>query len=94
MHEHISPLLAEHPRIVNIFWGPVTVHYREVSLYNIKIQWYITMVISIFKSNLHKHGTQNKIVRPVSNKQSTVQTDDAHTLFQLHYILFLRWSAL
>ena len=34
MHEHISPLLGEHPRIVNIFFGPVTVHYREVSLYN------------------------------------------------------------
>ena len=33
MHEHISPLLGEHPRIVNIFLGPVTVHYREVSLY-------------------------------------------------------------
>ncbi len=34
MHEHISPLLGEHPRIVNIFLGPVTVHYREVSLYS------------------------------------------------------------
>ena len=33
MHEHISPLLGEHPRIVNIFLGPVTVHYREVSRY-------------------------------------------------------------
>ena len=33
VHEHISPLLGEHPRIVNIFLGPVTVHYREVSLY-------------------------------------------------------------
>ena len=33
MHEHISPLLAEHPHRVNIFLGPVTVHYREVSLY-------------------------------------------------------------
>ena len=32
-HEHISPLLGEHPRIVNIFLGPATVHYREVSLY-------------------------------------------------------------
>ena len=30
VHEHISPLLGEHPRIVNIFWGPVSVHYREV----------------------------------------------------------------
>ena len=29
----ISPLLGEHPRIVNIFLGPATVHYREVSLY-------------------------------------------------------------
>ena len=35
MHEHISPLLGEHPRIVNIFLGPVTVHYREVSLYTV-----------------------------------------------------------
>ena len=34
VHEHISPLLGEHPRIVNIFLGPVSVHYREVSLYN------------------------------------------------------------
>ena len=34
LHEHISPLLGEHPRIVNICLGPVTVHYREVSLYN------------------------------------------------------------
>ena len=33
VHEHISPLLGEHPRIVNICLGPVTVHYREVSLY-------------------------------------------------------------
>ena len=33
VHEHISPLLGEHPRIVNILLGPVTVHYREVSLY-------------------------------------------------------------
>ena len=31
--EHIPPLLGEHPRIVNIFLGPATVHYREVSLY-------------------------------------------------------------
>ena len=35
LHEHISPLLGEHLCIVNIFWGPVTVHYREVSLYPI-----------------------------------------------------------
>ena len=35
VHEHISPLLGEHPCIENIFWGPVTVHYREVSLYTI-----------------------------------------------------------
>ena len=35
MHEHISPLLGEHPCIVNIFLGPVTVHYRQVSLYMI-----------------------------------------------------------
>ena len=34
VHEHISPLLGEHLGIVNIFLGPVTVHYREVSLYN------------------------------------------------------------
>ena len=33
VHEHISPLLGEHPHIVNIFLGPVTVHYTEVSLY-------------------------------------------------------------
>ena len=26
-------LLGEHPRIVNNFLGPVTVHYREVLLY-------------------------------------------------------------
>ena len=32
VHEHISPLLGEHPLIVNILLGPVTVHYREVSL--------------------------------------------------------------
>ena len=31
---YISPLLGEHPRIVNIVLGPVTVHYREVSLYS------------------------------------------------------------
>ena len=37
VHEHISPLLGEHPRIVNIFLGPVTVHYREVLLYCILI---------------------------------------------------------
>ena len=37
MHEHISPLLGEHPRIVNLFLGPVTVHYREVSLYIAKL---------------------------------------------------------
>ena len=33
VHEHISPLLGEHPCIVNICFGPVSVHYREVSLY-------------------------------------------------------------
>ena len=33
MHEHILSLLGEHPCIVNIFVGPVTVHNREVSLY-------------------------------------------------------------
>ena len=33
MHEHISPLLGEHPCIVNICLGPATVQYREVSLY-------------------------------------------------------------
>ena len=33
VHEHISPLLGEHLCIVNIFLGPVTVHYRKVSLY-------------------------------------------------------------
>ena len=33
VHEHMSPLLGEHLCIVNIFFGPVTVHYREVSLY-------------------------------------------------------------
>ena len=32
VHEHMSPLLGEHLCIVNIFLGPVTVHYREVSL--------------------------------------------------------------
>ena len=32
VHEHISPLLGEHLCIVNICLGPVTVHYREVSL--------------------------------------------------------------
>ena len=37
MHEHISSLLGEHPCIVNIFLGPVTVHYREVSLYIYKL---------------------------------------------------------
>ena len=36
MHEHISPLLGEHPHIVNILLGPETVHYREVSLYSPK----------------------------------------------------------
>ena len=34
VHGHISPILGEHPCIVNIVLGPVTVHYREVSLYN------------------------------------------------------------
>ena len=34
VHEHISPLLGEHLCILNIFLGPVTVHYREVSLYS------------------------------------------------------------
>ena len=33
VHDHISPLLGEHPRIVKKKLGPVTVHYREVSLY-------------------------------------------------------------
>ena len=33
VHEHISPLLGEHPCIVNIVLGPATVQYREVSLY-------------------------------------------------------------
>ena len=27
-------LLGEHPCIVNILFGPTTVHYREVLLYN------------------------------------------------------------
>ena len=38
MHEHISPLLGEHPRIVNICLGPVTIHYREVSMYCLRVQ--------------------------------------------------------
>ena len=29
----LAILLGEHPCIMNIFLGPVTVHYREVSLY-------------------------------------------------------------
>ena len=33
VHEHISPLLGEHLCIVKKNLGPVTVHYREVSLY-------------------------------------------------------------
>ena len=32
VHEHITPLLGEHLCIVNFFFGPVTVHYREGSL--------------------------------------------------------------
>ena len=32
VHEHISPLLGEHLCIVNVCLGPVTVHYRQVSL--------------------------------------------------------------
>ena len=40
MRKHISTLLGEHPRIVNIFSGPVTVHYREVSLYIQEINIY------------------------------------------------------
>ena len=39
VHEHISPLLGEHPCIVNIFLGPATVQYREVSLYNNLVQY-------------------------------------------------------
>ena len=33
VHEHISPLLGEHPCIVNISLALATVHYREFSLY-------------------------------------------------------------
>ena len=33
VQEHTSPLLGEHLRIVKKKLGPVTVHYREVSLY-------------------------------------------------------------
>ena len=29
----VAILLGEHPCIMNIFLGPVTVHYREVLLY-------------------------------------------------------------
>ena len=31
----VAILLGEHPCIMNIFLGPVTVHYREVLLYTI-----------------------------------------------------------
>ena len=57
MHEHISSLLGEHPRIVNIFLGPMTVHYREVSLYIYQAQvmtqsvascMYITFTFVVF----------------------------------------------
>ena len=34
VHEHISPLLGEHPCIVKKKLGPATVQYREVSLYH------------------------------------------------------------
>ena len=33
----LAILLGEHPCIMNIFLGPVTVHYREVLLYIVKL---------------------------------------------------------
>ena len=33
-------LLGEHPCIVNILFGPMTVHYREVLLYcHVHLEW-------------------------------------------------------
>ena len=32
-YQNLAILLGEHPCIMNIFLGPVTVHYREVLLY-------------------------------------------------------------
>ena len=83
MHEHISPLLGEHPRIVNIFLGPVTVHYREVSLYTFPVQ-----TGGIFYFPWHRHqieGTNGfrcllrKTQRnTISNVESQVFTPNKH----------------
>ena len=36
----LAILLDEHPCIVNILFGPMTVHYREVLLYNFAYLYY------------------------------------------------------
>ena len=51
VHEHISPLLGEH-LIVNICLGPVTVHYREVSLYTVHCKYFVPFNIIIIKVRL------------------------------------------
>ena len=50
VHEHISPLLGEHLCILKTNLDPVTVHYREVSLYiytDIYTSIYIYIICSV-----------------------------------------------
>ena len=44
----LATLLDEHPGIVNILLGPVTVHYREVLLYMASLHWNWSQCGSLF----------------------------------------------
>ena len=68
--KNISPLLGEHPRIVNILLGPVTVHYREVSLYNDlnsnKLVYIVISLIQVLKQGRYIYKEGHVMVRDCS----------------------------
>ena len=43
----LAILLGEHPCIVNILFGPMTVHYREVLLYSVACRAYFRGLYAI-----------------------------------------------
>ena len=45
----LAILLGEHPCIVNIVLGPVTVHYREVLLYSFHCYLYVCVSVQVIK---------------------------------------------
>ena len=53
VHEHISPLFGEHLSIVNICWGPVTVHYTERFHCTLKMLILTTLFENAMHHNKH-----------------------------------------